>query len=185
MINAIDNNFSPIYNIDLELLEGEEATDSFFEKKNFNHVPTNVMLESSEILSPGMIPNLIDNNIKKSDEIDNFHESNRLNQQQKNQKILGNLKDAVKNSFKNKFKTMKNLSSNDKNSINFQKKKGNNYSQSILHTNSPNQIININFSKNLVNISQSKQPANKSNNLYQSITIKTARSQVHFNQIVV
>ena len=167
----------------MESLE-EDETDSFSEKKISNPAPLNIMLESSEILSPGMIPNLIDNNIKKSDEIDNYHET-KVNLQSKNLKNIGNLKDVVKSSFKNKFKTMKNLSSNNsKNQQNFQKnKRNNNYSQTILNTNSPNQIININFSKNIININQSKQPTNKSNNLHQNINIKTARSQVSFNQI--
>ena len=145
------------------------------------------MLESSEILSPGMIPTLIDNNIKKADDIDNYHENKVNVLQSKNLKNIGNLKDAVKSSFKNKFNTMKNLSSNNsKKQQNFQKnKRNNNYSQSILNTNSPNQIININFSKNIININQTKQPINKSNNnnLHQNITIKTARSQVSFYQI--
>ena len=150
----------------------------------YNPKNANIMLESSGILSSGIIPSLIKNNPKKSDELENFHEVQvnlQLNQhvnqqvnQQQNSKIIGNLKDLAKYSFQNKFNTMKNLPSS-LNPLNFHQMKRNlHHSYSNIQANSPRQLMNNNFNKNLM-------PKNKCNSLYQSITINTARSQVLFD----
>ena len=137
------------------------------------------MEESSEILSSGMIPFLIKNNLKKSDELENFDEI-QVNREQQNTKVIGNFKDLAKYSFQNKFNTMKNLTSSLTSPLNFHQMKRNlHHSYSNIQANSPRQLMNNNF--NLMNISQAKQPKNKCNSLYQSITINTARSQVPFN----
>jgi len=129
----------------------DDEGSSLFKKKH--STGTNPMLESSEVLSPTILPN-----------------SNNPNEhphyQYVKQKTVGSLKDIVKYSFQNKFQYLKN-------SGNIIKKAA---QQTISQANVKHQVLTPSQSINIYSPKAQVQMAPKFGSIYQSLSTKSARN---------